>query len=43
MFPEMAQTYEEGAKDSEQPFRNHTGGGTGLRQGKLNMKEVVKP
>lgn len=42
-FPEMAQTYEQGAKNGEQPFRNRTGGGTGLRQGKLNMKEVVKP
>lgn len=42
MFPEMAQTYEEGAKDREQPFRNRPDGGTGLRQGKLNMKEAVK-
>lgn len=42
MFPEMAQTHEEGAKDREQPFRKRPDGGTGLRQGKLNMKKAVK-
>lgn len=42
MFPEMAQTYEERAKDREQPFTHCTDGGKGLRQGKLNMKQVVK-
>lgn len=42
MFPEMAQTYEERAKDREQPFRNRPDEGKGLRQGKLNMKPVVK-
>ena len=41
-FPEMAQTYEERAKDREQPFTHCTDGEKGLRQGKLNRQQVVK-
>lgn len=42
MFPEMAQTYEERAKDRKQPFTHCTDGEKGLRQGKLNRQQTVR-